>query len=1482
VTDTKQALALNLTFLEQAPSGIRSQSGCRPAAETSSVQFKFHQSLAGMRLGQLIQAVLRLGSMTRRLILRERRALQEQISHRLKSFIWSITTIGYACGLVVLLVTANGLASGQMQLLPAISTVAGNGTPGYGGDGSAATGALLNGETRVAVDSLGNLYIADTGNNVVREVVFSTGVISTIAGNGTAGYLGDGSAATSAELHSPSGVAVDAAGNLYIADQLNNVIRMVTATTGVITTVAGNGTAGYAGDGGAATSAELNQPSYVALDSAGDLYIADGMNNRIREVNAVTSIITTVAGNGIAGYAGDGTAATSAELNNPTSVAVDAVGYLYIADSGNNRVRKVNTGGMISTLAGNGTAGYAGDGGAATAAELQYPTGIGLDNAGTVYIADSLNNVVRMVNPGTGNISTVAGNDTAGYSGDNGPAPFAELRNAADAAISSVGNLYIADAGNNVIRKVQLNSSFSAAPSGGAGLVQNFFLQTTASETIASITAPQSQAGKQEFTVGTITGCAVNGSTTNASGAVCVVPVTFTPAYPGQRNVPLQVAAAGGNINFGLSGTGNAALVALTPGVISTVAGKGTYGYLGNGGAATSAQLGAPNRLAVASSGDFYIADHNNNVVRKVTASTGIITTIAGTGAAGYTGDGGPSASAQLNLPEGVAVDSAGNLYIADEGNNVIRKITAATGVITTVAGNGTCGYAGDGGPATSGQLCGPAYVSVDSAGNFYIADMNNNVIRKVAISTSLISTVAGNGTAGDAGDGGLASSAELRSPAGLAFDSVGNFYIAESGGSVIRKVTVATGVITTVAGNGTAGYSGDGGLATSAELNGPFGIAADASGNLYIADASNEAVREVNAGTGMIATVAGNGIVGYLGDGGAATSAELGIPTDVALDGLGNLYIVDAGDNVVRMVNVGQSQLTAANTAYGATTTQTVTVSNIGNINLNIPAPGLGSNPSQSGAFSVDASSSCPQLTSSGSAQTLTAGAECTYVLDFAPTSLGAVSGSVVLTDDALGINGSTQTVSASGTGIVASTTATINSSQNPSQYGQGSATVTVAPTSGRAVPAGTVQFSADGTPVGGAVELNGSGTATYFFSTLGVGTHIISGVYSPGSPDFTGSSATAVSQSVIATLLSASIAGTPTKVYDGTTTATLNATNFTLTGFAGSDGAIITQTTGTYAAATAGAQTVTASLSSSNFTANGSTNFANYVLPTIASGPGIISKAGTGTSLGASITSIHPGQTVTLTATVASPAGTPTSNVQFFDGTTALATIALSSGVAVDTTTLSAGATHSITAVYGGDTNFTSSSSSAVSVAVAPQDFTFALAAGAPSTQTVSTGGAANYQLVAAPLYTAFPGTVSFVLTGLPAGATYSFSPATLAASGGSTPLTLTVHAPMTAKLYGPETGRRWEPMLLGLLLLPLAGRRRMRFLRGRLASSGMLAFALLVSLTALIGLNACGGGSSHSISSQSPQSQSYTLTATATSGGTAHSTILTLVVQ
>jgi sugar lactone lactonase YvrE len=314
----------------------------------------------------------------------------------------------------------------------AITTVAGNGTGWFGGDGGAAVSAELHSPFGVAVDSSGNPYLADTTNNRVRKVGAS-GTISTLAGNGAPSYSGDNGAAIFAGLNSPTGVAVDNTGNLYIADKINNRIRRV-GTSGNITTVAGNGTVGYAGDGGLATSAELYYPTGVAVDSAGNLYIADYDNNRIRKVNT-SGIITTVAGNGLAGYNCGNGVATSVGLHNPYGVAVDGGGNLYIADYGNQCIRKVNGAGNIATVAGNGIASYGGDGGPATSAELNYPTGVAVDSAGNLYIADYVNNRVRKVDS-FGTITTFAGNGKAGFSGDGGPATGAELYNPTSVAVS--------------------------------------------------------------------------------------------------------------------------------------------------------------------------------------------------------------------------------------------------------------------------------------------------------------------------------------------------------------------------------------------------------------------------------------------------------------------------------------------------------------------------------------------------------------------------------------------------------------------------------------------------------------------------------------------------------------------------------------------------------------------------------------------------------------------------------------------------------------------------------------------------------------------------------------------------------------------------------------------------------------------------------------------------------------------------------------
>jgi sugar lactone lactonase YvrE len=618
-----------------------------------------------------------------------------------------------------------------------LSVIAGSGAQGFGGDGGPATSAHLSYPVGVAVDGAGNLFIADLQNNRIRKVS-PVGIITTVAGT-TFGFSGDGGAATSAQLVHPEGVAVDGAGNLFIADTFNQCIRKV-GSDGIITTVAGTGVSGFSGDGGAATSAQLVNPWGVAVDGAGNLFIADSGNNRIRKVTAA-GIITTVAGTTL-GFSGDGGAATSAQLVNPWGVAVDGAGNLFIADTSNNRIRKVTVDGIITTVAGTGTRGFSGDGGPATSAQLSVPEGVAVDGAGNLFIAEFNNQRIRKVTA-AGIITTVAGTGISGFSGDGGPATSARSSSANGVVVDGAGNLFIAD-GNNRIRKV------TAA------------------------------------------------------------------------------------------------------GIITTVAGTGILGFSGDGGPATSAQLSFPYGVAVDGAGNLFIADTGNNRIRRVTAA-GIITTVAGNGVPGYSGDGGPATSAQVPDPLGVAVDGAGNLFIADSehtvtkfGNSHIRKVTPA-GIITTVAGT-TFGFSGDGGPATSAQLDGSSGLAVDGAGNLYIADSLNNRIRKVG-SDGIITTVAGGGPGG-LGDGGPATSAHLFEPSGVAVDGAGNLFIADTGDDRIRKVTV-DGVITTVAGSGFreggfSGFSGDGGAAASAQLNFPYGVALDAAGNLFIADTGNFRIRKV------------------------------------------------------------------------------------------------------------------------------------------------------------------------------------------------------------------------------------------------------------------------------------------------------------------------------------------------------------------------------------------------------------------------------------------------------------------------------------------------------------------------------------------------------------------------------------------------------------------------------------------------------------
>lgn len=697
-----------------------------------------------------------------------------------------------------------------------ISTVAGLSALG---DNSPATDAALFAPNGLAFDSSGNMIIADTGHHRVRKISALTGTITTIAGNGYGGYSGDNGPGTSAKLNTPTSVAIDANDNVYVADSGNHRIRRI-APDGTIITVAGTGTAGYNSDGISATSALLYEPQAVAIDSNNDLYIADLNNHRIRKVTKSTGIISTVAGQaGSGGFSGDGAQATSATLQFPYGIALDASDNLYIADTANNRIRKVTAAtGVISTVAGNGTLGFEGDGNLATSAKIGFVRGLSVDSAGNIFIADYSNNRIRKVTAATGNISTVAGSSQSGFGGDGNLATLASLSTPYDVKVDSSGNLYIADSENHRIRKVTI-------------------------------------------------------ATSN----------------------------------------------------ISTVAGVGLSGFAGDGGPATSARLNTPYGVEFDSDGNLYVADADNGRIRKITPS-GTITTVAGGGGGS---DGVLATVAYIGGPHDVAFDPAGNMYITEAYSHVIRKVDKITGLISTYAGTGLTTPTNDGLDRLATNINNPMSLAFDASGNLYYSEYSGHKVRKISSTTGLVTTVAGTGTSGAGTDGVAGSASKLAFPASIEFDSHGDLFIADVYNHSIRKVNMTTGVITTIAGDGNYSYSGDGGQAVNATLGAPTGLAFDAADNLYITEAFNSVIRRIDRAAGTISTLSGTRTVGFSGDGGPAALAQISRPIDLVVDAAGNIFIADTFNHRIRKIALAASAVTttlAPTTTGAATTTTAVT----------------------------------------------------------------------------------------------------------------------------------------------------------------------------------------------------------------------------------------------------------------------------------------------------------------------------------------------------------------------------------------------------------------------------------------------------------------------------------------------------------------------------------------------------------------------------
>jgi sugar lactone lactonase YvrE len=931
----------------------------------------------------------------------------------------------------------------------------------------------------------------------------------------------------------------------------------------------------------------------------------------------------------------------------------------------------------------------------------------------------------------------------------------------------------------------------------------------------------------------------------STSETFCTVDVTFAPTKPGPRSGAVQFLDGGGSVltTVYLYGTGTGPQPAFLPGTLSTLGGGFSFSY----------------GVAVDGNGNAYVGDSGNDAVKVLPftcVSASCVTTLGG----------------GFNFPIGVAVDGAGNVYVVDNGNDLVKEIPAGCGSAScvTIRGGGFGGSIG---------------VAVDGSGNVYVADSSNNAVKEMPAGCGDASCVATLG-------------GDFDQPQGVAVDGIGNVYVADSVNSAVKMMPAGCGSASCVA---TLGGSFDQ----------PQGVAVDGSGNLYVVDLT-AGVKRIPAGCSSASCV-------------SRLAGNFGTPQGVAVDASGNVYAISKNLGILTKLDVSDPPTLPAfaATVVGSTSSdspQTVTLQNVGTSALLFPIPATGTNPSIPDGFTLSNAGTCPQLnSSSGEAGTLAAGASCTLPIGFTPVAGGPASGSLVLTDNAVS---GTQSIALSGTGVGLSFSPnTLGGSACGLHYLQtitasgGTAPYTYTLSSGT-LPAGITLASGgalSGTPsaagsfpitVTATDSMGVTGTQNYTLTIQkGSATITLLGLNQgyTGSP--VSASATTVPSGLNVTFTYNDSPMPPTAQGTYTVLATVDDTNFAGTAFGmmtiGNAEPTLTWATpgsipygtplsakqlnatasvaGTFsyspalgAILSAGAHTLTATFSPADTASYGTPSPATVILN--------VAQAGSITALSASSSSVLPGQSITFTAQVhSSMTGTPTGSVSFYDGTTLLGTSILNGGTAsFSTTTLAADVSHAIGATYTGDTNFSASSSeSTVSVTVSSSQ-SFDLDTTAIPDQAIAPGGAAAFGILVSPLNVVFPGVVTFTVTGLPPGATGSFSPASLPANSGAQTVTLTVQLPAVAKLNLP-TPRHSGYAAFALLFLPLFGTRRMRRTARKLGRGTSIALFLLITLGAMVGLSGCGGNGYFG-----QQQKSYTVTVTATSGSVQRSSNFTLRVQ